>query len=214
MERSRYITAGTGWKPTDGPPMRTWILTPVSLPEATSGPVTRFLAVSTVKPGPTRLYRKPCSDSGFQSVWNTIGSGQTPLRRSGPPAAAAGTELLLVLVLLPRLVHATATRASVSRQASGAKPRRVRMGLPFSLSRIGAGRPGSGSAGVIGVPADWLCARGSGGWGGELVREHDLQPVLAKLLNHPVCLGVLAGLVKLDAAPRHDRVACADIQPQ
>src|SRR6266540_329930 len=165
MERSRYITAGTGWKPTDGPPMRTWILTPVSLPEATSGPVTRFLAVSTVKPGPTRLYRKPCSDSGFQSVWNTIGSGQTPLRCSGPPAAAAGTELLLVLVLLPRLVHATATRARVRFGRGNWRPGglALRQGVRWLGRRTRAGTRPAAGAGEAAQPPRLLGCSGRPG---------------------------------------------------
>jgi hypothetical protein len=47
IDLSVYMTAGTGWKPTAGPPLRTSIFTPVSTPSATSGPVT-FLALVSI----------------------------------------------------------------------------------------------------------------------------------------------------------------------
>ncbi len=43
---SAYICALTCWKPIAGPPVRISTLTPVSLPPATSGPLTRFLPLS------------------------------------------------------------------------------------------------------------------------------------------------------------------------
>src|SRR6266508_2564013 len=115
MDWSVYITAGTGWKPTAGPPVRIWMSTPVSRPWATSGPVTRFLSVSTLYPAPTRLYRKPCSDSGCQSFCTTIGSGQTPFRSSGSPVPAAGAGVPLSV---SPLVHAEPTSATTRAAAS------------------------------------------------------------------------------------------------
>ena len=43
---SAYICALTCWKPIAGPPVRISTLTPVSWPDATSGPDTRFLPLS------------------------------------------------------------------------------------------------------------------------------------------------------------------------
>ncbi len=48
IDLSRYIWALVCWKPMAGPPARTSILTPVSLPWVTSGPVTRFLSASSL----------------------------------------------------------------------------------------------------------------------------------------------------------------------
>jgi hypothetical protein len=54
MLLSLYICADTGSKPVAGPPERTSIRTPVSVPSATSGPLTSFLLVSALGLGPIR----------------------------------------------------------------------------------------------------------------------------------------------------------------
>ena len=46
IDLSRYMTEGTGWKPTAGPLVRISIFTPVSGPWETRGPVTRFFSAS------------------------------------------------------------------------------------------------------------------------------------------------------------------------
>src|SRR3954452_11685754 len=92
IESSRYISAGTGWNPTFGPPGRTSMSTPVSTPCATSDPFTDLAPASTVWSDPTSAYMAPCSASGCQSCCITTVSGQpAALRSSGPPAGAAGT---------------------------------------------------------------------------------------------------------------------------
>jgi hypothetical protein len=54
MSLSLYICAETGSKPIEGPPVRTSIRTPVSLPLATSGALTRLRSVSILGLGPSR----------------------------------------------------------------------------------------------------------------------------------------------------------------
>src|ERR671915_1992387 len=76
-----------------GPPARSSSLTPVSLPCAVKGAVTRLLLSSIFGLGPRRLYSAPKdSADGSQEVWMTIGSGQAPRRSSGSlePAAPVG----------------------------------------------------------------------------------------------------------------------------
>ena len=46
IDSSMYISAGTGWKPTFGPPGRTSTSTPVSTPWATSEPLTDLASAS------------------------------------------------------------------------------------------------------------------------------------------------------------------------
>jgi hypothetical protein len=46
IEGSAYICAEVCWNPIAGPPARTCNLTPVSTPEATSGPVTLLCPAS------------------------------------------------------------------------------------------------------------------------------------------------------------------------
>ena len=49
IDSSAAMVAETGWKPMAGPPVRTSIVTPVSLPsESMSDPDTIFFSVSTV----------------------------------------------------------------------------------------------------------------------------------------------------------------------
>jgi hypothetical protein len=48
IDSSRYMSAGTGWNPTLGPPGRTSTSTPVSTPCATSEPVTDLAPASIV----------------------------------------------------------------------------------------------------------------------------------------------------------------------
>ena len=48
IDLSAYICALTCWKPIAGPPLRISILTPVSWPEATSGPLRIFFFLSIV----------------------------------------------------------------------------------------------------------------------------------------------------------------------
>src|SRR5262249_9229698 len=74
-----------------GPPVRSSIFTPVSVPPDISGPVTVFLLASMVGLAPTSSYSAPCSASGNQSVWIEIVSGHTPFRfvsSLAPPPAA------------------------------------------------------------------------------------------------------------------------------
>src|SRR6188472_461112 len=69
----------------NGPPERTCICTPVSTPEATSGPVTVPASASITGSSPISWYSQPCSASGFQSVWIEMVAGHTP-ERSVPAA--------------------------------------------------------------------------------------------------------------------------------
>src|SRR4051812_32258291 len=89
MLSSSFMSAGTGWKPVLGPPVRTSMSMPVSTPPATSEPFTFLALVSIVLSGPTRLYAPPCSASGCQSSCTTTVGGHTPLRFCGPSAGAA-----------------------------------------------------------------------------------------------------------------------------
>ena len=54
MSVSLYICEDTGSNPIDGPPVRTSSWTPVSLPPASSGPLTRLCSVSILGLGPSR----------------------------------------------------------------------------------------------------------------------------------------------------------------
>src|SRR5262245_50910756 len=94
-----------------GPPERISIFTPVSSRCGTSGPVTRSLPVSAVYPSPTMLYSAPCSASGFQSVWKTTVSGQTPLREPAtlllPPAAVVSPPAAAVVAAPAAVVAAS-----------------------------------------------------------------------------------------------------------
>src|SRR5215216_1655321 len=92
MLGSKYIVAVDFSKPVAGPPARSSSFTPVSLPWATSGAVTRLRLASSCGFGPRRAYSAP-QDSmmGVQDVWTTIVLGHTPRRSSGSlePAAPA-----------------------------------------------------------------------------------------------------------------------------
>src|SRR4051812_22864028 len=144
IESSRYISAGTGWNPTFGPPGRTSMSTPVSTPCATSDPFTDLAPASTVWSDPTSAYMAPCSASGCQSCCITTVSGQpAALRSSGPPAGAAGTP--------------------AAPPAGGVAGR----GLPVLRHHAGAGAAGGfgarGAAGGRGGPSRrTACGRGGG----------------------------------------------------
>src|SRR4051794_5840265 len=131
----------TVWYPMAGPPVRTSMVTPVSLPpEATSGPRTTFFDESIVGLSPTRLYRSPCSASGNQSVWMMTLSGQTPLRFTSPVAAPPEAVVLAppaaVVVddeSLSSPPQAVARTASASGTAHSARLRCFTMHAPFAV---------------------------------------------------------------------------------
>ena len=78
---SVYICDGHGLEPDRRPAGADLELDAGVLARAeTSGPVTRFVSASIVGLGPEHVVQPPYSDSGFQSVWITMVSGQTPLR--------------------------------------------------------------------------------------------------------------------------------------
>src|SRR6266508_3571071 len=92
MSGSAYIWAVACWKPIAGPPARSSRLTPVFLPPAVKGAVTRFFPASISGFGPRRAYRAPNDSAvGSHDVWTTIGLGHTPFRsnRSLEPATPA-----------------------------------------------------------------------------------------------------------------------------
>ena len=87
---SRYMSAGTVWKPVLGPPERTSMSTPVSTPWATSEPFTELVLVSTVLSGPTRAYIAPCSASGCQSCCCDRGRAAGPREVERAPGRGGG----------------------------------------------------------------------------------------------------------------------------
>src|SRR5262249_12868092 len=106
------------------------------------------------------LYSWPCSDSGFQSVWNTTVSGQAPFRlTASPPAAdvvappadvvappaevvarpAAEVVAPAVVAPPPLLLLLLLPQAATSMEAASAPPtsRRVFIWLVFSSGVLG-----------------------------------------------------------------------------
>ena len=82
IDGSAAICAETGWLPIAGPPARISSRTPVSTPDATSGPVTDFLLASIREPAPSSWYSAACSTCGNHDDWTLMTAGQTPLRLS------------------------------------------------------------------------------------------------------------------------------------
>src|SRR5829696_8828168 len=125
IESSAYCCTDTAWKPMAGPPVRTSMSTPISSPPATRGPVTTLASVSTVYPSPTISYSAPCSDSGNQSVWITIGSGQTAASPSpaGPePVAEAVSDGCVPASAVPVVAPVAAGSVPPPSVAAGAVP--------------------------------------------------------------------------------------------
>src|SRR3954469_22444963 len=133
----------------NGPPERTCTCTPVSTPDAISGPVTVPASASIVGSGPISSYSQPCSASGFQSVWMEMVAGHTPDR--SPPAAAPDEP--------PPLVPAAFDGASLPGVGATAEPGASVAGA----SLPGAALPGAAGASVAGaIVAGGALAAGSG----------------------------------------------------